>query len=546
LNFQAEPPHLIPAREESALSSYLSAVRAHRWVVVLITLAAVVASAALLAVRTPSYEATADLLVNPLPQEDETFRGFTEVVRETGDPTRTVQTAASLVEQDRAAADRAADMLGGSWTPEEVLGAIDVEPRGESNVLGVTATADNPEEAARVANEFVDAVLAVRNADVQEQARSRLTAIEARLEALPSDSPAASELVADQGALQAVVQDGDPTVTESQAALPPSGPTGVSSKMILVLALLAGFALGSGAALLLDLFARSVRDEDEALALYPMPVLARIPVLSRRALRKPAHAPWYMPPEIREPFRTLAVQLDEERGGGVILITSASAGDGKTTTAIDLAVSLAATGSSVILLDFDFRNPRVGETLGLSDGPKPADLLRSTPLESLIQAPPQLGSLRLVALKAQPEAPELVEAVGGQLADRLREAKHLADWVVVDTAPLGEVGDALRIIRDVDDILIVVRPKNTSRSQLDFLRDLLDRSGRYPTGAVMVSRDEGAHRGYYAYPGGRPRVSKRAGDLGAGPRPLPAQEQPEVALEDGGSERVSRAQRTPD
>lgn len=506
--------------EEGALASYLGAVRAHPWVVVLVTLATVGASVVFLATHAPSYEATAELLVDPLPQDDQVFRGM-DLIRDTGDPTRTVQTAASLVES-RAAADRAAADLQGGWTGEEVLDAVEVDPVGESNILGVTATADDPQEAAQLANEFVDSALAVREREIVDQARAEIAALDARLRALTGNETAEAELIARRDQLQSVAATGDPTLARSQEAVPPSGAIGASSPLIVVLALLAGIVLGSGTAMLMELLARRVRDEEDALALYRVPVLARVPELPARKRRGPSGSTWYMPPEIREPFRTLAVQLDEREGQGVTMVTSATAGDGKTTTAVNLAVSLAAGGKSVVLLDFDLRKPEVGVSLGLNEGQRVTDLLGSNgSLEPLLQTASHLGSLRVLALSGEPEGPELIEALGYRLPELLAEARTLADYVVVDTAPLGEVGDALRLVRDVEDILLVVRPGNTAHSQLEFLRDLLERAGRTPIGYVLLGRTDRPTHGYYSYAYAQSRRSDLTWGSDGLPRELP-------------------------
>src|SRR5215213_1962207 len=108
---------------EPALGPYLRAIRAHKPLMVLTTLAFVAAALAWLAfARTPTYEATANLLVTPLPQDDQTFRGL-QLLRDSGDPTRTVQTAASLVTAPEAAR-RTATQLGNGWTTQRVFDSV--------------------------------------------------------------------------------------------------------------------------------------------------------------------------------------------------------------------------------------------------------------------------------------------------------------------------------------------------------------------------------------------------------------------------------------
>ena len=94
--------------------------------------------------------------------------------------------------------------------------------------------------------------------------------------------------------------------------------------------------------------------------------------------------------------------------------------------------------------------------------------------------------------------------------------------MVVDTAPLGEVGDALRLVADVEDILLVVRPGNTSEGQLEFLRDLLERTGKSPAGMIVLSRTERPSRGYYSYGYAQQRRSDQLRRPEAAPSPVRA------------------------
>lgn len=240
-----------------ALTAYTSAIRAHRPVVLLITLATVVASLLFLALRSPDYEASADLLVQPLAADDQVFLGL-PLVRDTGDPVRTMQTAASLVESQAAAA-RVADQAGEDLTAAEILDRIKVNPEGQSNILAVTATADSADDAALLANRFSRAVLAVRAAEIAKAAGSLIAQLQAALQAAP-DTATRADLAARLDQVNSVVRSGDPTIQLSQPAVPPASASGASAALILLLALLAGFALGSCTAMLMELTASGNKD----------------------------------------------------------------------------------------------------------------------------------------------------------------------------------------------------------------------------------------------------------------------------------------------
>jgi len=510
------PARAVPgAGEEGAVRPLLRAVRAHRWLVVVAALAALAGAIAYLTLRAPTYEATANILVNPLPQDDQTFLGL-DLLRDSGDATRTVQTAATLLESSQAA-QRTADALGGDLTADKVLNRVNVEPLGESNIVAVTATGASGTEAARLADQFSEAALAVRTQDLRDEIDVAITRAEAELRGLAPGGADAAAVSGRLSQLRAIRDTGDPTLTLEQQATVPRSPTGVGPLIVILLALIAGLALGSGGALLRDLVDRRIGDVDELIAMYPIPVLVRIPTLARRETRQLPGANWHMPPPVRQPFQSLVVQLEQrDRRMGSILITSPSQGDGKTTSSINLAVSLAATGKRVVLVDGDLRHPMIANRLRLDETRTASEIAApGTNLRDLLVRPSMDWPLFVLPVDTNVDGSEEGEAAMRRLPQLIEDAKSLADCVVVDTPPLGEVSDALRLIPRVDDVLVVVRVGNTIRSHLETARDLLDRGGYLPEGSVILDApDRGV--GSYGYgPGGGDLVF--GGDNGAPP-----------------------------
>src|SRR3954463_14913623 len=140
---------------EGALGSYVRAVRGHLVLVIAITVAAGIAALAWGQMRTPTYEATAQMLVTPISADDSTYLGL-PLVRDTGDPPRTLQTAATLIDSPRAAA-LTARRLGGNWTQRRVEKAVSVTPQGQSSIVDITATASKAGTSAHIANIYVHA-----------------------------------------------------------------------------------------------------------------------------------------------------------------------------------------------------------------------------------------------------------------------------------------------------------------------------------------------------------------------------------------------------
>ena len=409
----------------AALGQYLSAIRARKWVVLAVTLATLAVAVPLLAMRTASYESTAQLLVTPLPQDDRTFLG-TALLRDSGDPTRTVQTAAALLSSPLAAAD-AARRLGGGETAGDVQQHIDVQPLGDSNILSITASAGSPAAATRLADQYVRSALAVRRAELDRQLDAAIDAI--------GPKPTGSD-IARLGELRTVRESGDPTITRAQPAQTPHAASGAPTALVLVLAVIAGFTLGSIAALLMERFDRRVRDSGELPGLAPIPIMLRVPKTGARAIAPRATSlAW----SVREAFRTLQIELDRRRadaGGGnqTVMVTSASSADGKTSTALNLAFALVGAGHRVILMDCDLRRPDIARQLGLTPSNWLVALLTSrVPLERPAPAgagePPGARGRKGLARQhthARARAPDRRDPRAGLRAGRLRRHRQRA------------------------------------------------------------------------------------------------------------------------
>jgi capsular exopolysaccharide synthesis family protein len=469
--------------------------------VLAITLLALAAAIGWLAHRSPQYEAKAEILVSPLPQDDQTFLGIPDVLRDSpSDPTRTIQTAATFVDSPLAAS-LAARKVDHGYTLDSVQGAVTVEPQGESNILAVTAKVDDKKQAAQLANQFAAAALQVRGQHLKGEVQTQLNQLQARLRTVPrSDAVTRSTIAAQVNQLEAANNGKDPTLSLLENARVPSTPVGAPAWLVIALSLVAGFMVAMGTALLIELLDRHIRDTDEMLSLYPLPVLARIPKLSRRLAKTAQDAsPLSMPPAVREGFRTLLVQLQQRPSTKTIMVTSAPSRDGKTTSAINLAYALVGAGHKVILIDFDLRKPDVGRKLGAKAERGLVSLLADdSKLSDLLVPAAQLPALKVVPAGTEGDV-VLLEALSRRLPDMLKEAEELADYVILDTAPLGEVSDALRITDQVDGIIVVARPGHTARANFQLMRDLLEQTGQTPIGFLVIGATPGTTSAYYAY-----------------------------------------------
>lgn len=489
------PRRPLGAAPATALDPYRRAVRRHPWLVAIITLVTVAVAVAWTTTRAHEYTTTAQILFTPQ-AEDPAIAGL-PILTDSVDPTRTLSTASTMLTSPRAA-QLAAQRLGGGITVDDIREKVTVEPQGNSNIPGITATADSPAAAARIANAYADAALSTRRATLQRQVAAKLAGIQARERGLDPNSAAAGALADQISTLQAISDGQDPNFSLLQAAPVPTDASGTSTAFIVVLSVLVGLALGVAAAIAVEQVDRRVRDEEELTELTPLPVLARVPV-DRRHGGDPA-AP---PAGATEALRALQIQLEARgRDTRAVVLTSASEGDGKTTTAIALARTLVSAGRRVVLLDFDLRKSEIGERLGVR-----SDLLRMLrkdgSLEDVLVRVDGIRNLRVLSAPPVGDAGALFQAYSRRLPELIEHARAYADFVLIDTPPLGRVADALRLAARADDLLLVARPGHTDRRELALAQETLQQLGIIPTGLILVG---GSRRvpGYYGFTGGDP------------------------------------------
>lgn len=500
--------------EQGAHVPYVRAIRAHPIVVVGIAVVAVVAAIAWQKTRSTSYKATTQVLMTAV-NNGGPYVGLPVVVESSNFPSRTLQTATSVLKSP-AVAYVVAKHLGGHWTGASVGEAISVQPLGESNIVSITGTAGTGKEAATLANTYTREALSLHITQLSNEAKAEI----AQLQAEKTSGEAAAQVATQLAALNAVAAGHDPNFTLLQLSTPPPAASGSSTKLIALLALLAGLIVGIGAATAIEYLNRRVRDEAELISLYPLPVLVRVPVLPRGA--REATAFELMAPRVREAFRTLQVQLPTgERGsdGRVVMFTSASPQDGKTASAIDFALVLSAAGYQVILLDFDLRKPDIGGRLGVAYANHLDFAREEIALDDVLVDVPSAPGLRIVGSPRHGSATPLLDSSGRRLPALLREAREAADYVIIDTPPIGQVSDALVVAMAADDIIVVSRTGSTDREELQHTRELLERMSLVPAGLLVIG-ETGASDVYAEY-GGVAQQAERKPARSAKPQPRP-------------------------
>jgi capsular exopolysaccharide synthesis family protein len=228
--------------------------------------------------------------------------------------------------------------------------------------------------------------------------------------------------------------------------------------------------------------------------------------VSRTAVTVDEHLVTLLPvpaPEL-EDYHTLRYALEEKGAGDtlrVIAVTSPVVGDGKTTTAVNLAGVLARRrGARVLLIDADLRRPSVARVLGLRDVAHRglADAIGSPAcaLREVTTVVPG-ANLEVVATTTALRDPfELLR--GARLPELLREARQAYDVVVLDTSPLLLVPDSRILQHAVDGVLLVVAAHRTPRK---LIAEAIDRVDRAKLLGTVFNYDDSPITGYYGYSG---------------------------------------------
>jgi succinoglycan biosynthesis transport protein ExoP len=270
----------------------------------------------------------------------------------------------------------------------------------------------------------------------------------------------------------------------------PLKPSKPNRLMLIVLAVLVGGMIGIGTVMVVEHHDQSVKDADELEDLLGLPVLGVVPrveELDRSRRRRPVVGGAPGLPESRDQgllhrlkvesplgleFRRIFLKLARTRGRTLprtLMVTSATRGEGKTTTAASLAITLARElREKMLLVDFDLRSPKLHRALGLpSSSWGLAQMLQTRHFDERFVRTTVIPELDFLgAGKSERPAAELLDSHSVEWF--LQEARARYPLVLVDAAPNLAVPDPLIIGRAVEGVIYVIRAGSTIRKAAEY------------------------------------------------------------------------------
>ena len=308
-------------------------------------------------------------------------------------------------------------------------------------------------------------------------------------------------------------------------AIPPASPFSPKNSTNLALALAIGLMGGIGLAFFVEYLDGSIKTPDDIDRYIKLPFLGIIP--SAASFKISSHCKQLTDAQsshgssgngnlhkielisyydaqsrISEAYHNLRTSISLSSGTGrppkVLLITSSQAVEGKTTTALNLAITLAQTGGKVILLDCDMRNPKIHSALSLDNASGMSSILSgNSNCSSLIQ---ETKIPNLFAIPSGPVPPNPAVLAGSpRLKQSLKLLDQFFDHVVLDSPPVLAVADPRLLATAVDGVVLVVKGGETPKEAVQRTSRLLQEVHAHVIGVLLNSVDlRSADYYYYA------------------------------------------------
>ena len=465
------------------LRDYLRVAR-RRWRLIVGCVLAAISVAALVTIQmTPQYASSARLFVSTAPSDSgDAYQGSLFSAQR-------VTSYADLA-SGRELASRVINTLSLDVEPDELTERVTVTVVPQTVLLELSVTDPSPQRAQRLAQAYA----------------SELTGFVAELETPPGRRVAP---------IKASIVD---------AAALPSEPVAPEPLRNIGFAAILGLLIGLGAAVLRELLDTSVKGPEDIAHAVDAPVMGTI-AFDGSAVKKPlitsldSHAPRV------EAFRVLRTNMqfvDVDNDSKVFVVSSSVPAEGKTTTATNLAITLAQAGQRILLVEGDMRRPKITENLSLESAVGLTTALVGQ--IHVLDAVQDSGIRNLSVLTSGTTPPNPSELLQSQaMTELLGELRRHFDVIIIDAPPLLPVTDAALLTSQSDGALLVVRHGKTTRDQLRHAVERIEAVGGRTLGVVLnmiPTRGGGDGYGYgYGY-GYAPEPGRRKAEPAAAPDPI--------------------------
>ncbi|MCU1392766.1 MAG: lipopolysaccharide biosynthesis [Ilumatobacteraceae bacterium] len=467
--------------KEMNLRDFWRTITRRSWVVAVALVATVAPAVALSLLQAPIYEASARMLLQTS-SNDSLFSTSTQSNTNANLVNNEIQVVEGEVVYQRVKKD-----LGITEDPPRASAAS----FGDTDVVIVTVSSGDPVTAAALANAYVDAYINTKRSQAvaslvaaSDELQTKISELQTQIDGLDQQINASStdddttleaqrRVLVDQQAQfnqridqsqvdAALSSGGAQLVRPAEEPTDPSEPDPIKTAL---LAIAVGLIIGVGAAFVLDYVDDSVRDAGELTRIgNGLPILALVPATNAPDKRPIALS---RPNDVTvEGYRTLRTNLQfmgVEKLMQVFEVTSSLPGEGKTTTAANLAVVLSQAGSSVVLVDADLRKPRVHQMFNIEEREGLTDALIGSDFGLIVRKIDD----NLCVITAGAMQPNPSEMLGAQrMRGVIEELKLRFDYVIIDSAPVVAVNDSVALARHVDAVILVTQLGRTKSPQV--------------------------------------------------------------------------------
>ncbi len=368
-----------------------------------------------------------------------------------------------------------------------LLANLSVKFINNSRLAEVSYTAKDAKMAAEFANAFADAFVSLNESNLRSKLK---TAVLIQQDTQPAQPLVDANKLPIPNNVRVIDHAAEPQQTQK-----PKLSTLLAAGMLL------GLLLGIAAAFLRDFLDNTARDVNALERQTQLPVLSVIPetpapapsVLAIMVLRKTRSA-------IAEAFRTLRTALRFElpsTDSQVLLITSSTANEGKTTITCNLACTYAHAGHRVLIIDCDLRNPTTHKLLNVRNGSGLSDYLTDRADLDDVVTKTHIGNLFLIPAGFQPHDPAEILS-SPEMHDLLALLREQFDYILIDTPPVMGLADTLVLMPLASTTLLTVRAEHT---RMDTLQQVLKRlrHTKAPIGGIIFNRADLTKSNSYGY-----------------------------------------------